>query len=159
GAVEVRVEAAVVDERAGVVETQDDRATGGQELIRALMARRVEGVVAYHGVVVSVVVDPAHGVAGLDRHRKRREAVLLGDDHLVYGLALVVGEGLYRPDRDESSEERDAEEKLAHDDLHGSAFPLGGSEQRLAGFPAPGAASERRYAAGARPARTFGHLA
>src|SRR5207302_8633908 len=57
GAVEVRVEPAVVDERAGVVETQDDRATGGQELIRALMARRVEGVVAYHGVVVSVVVD------------------------------------------------------------------------------------------------------
>ena len=48
------------------------------------MIRRIEGVVADHGVVIGIHVDPIHRVAGANGDGERLEAILLGhDDHPV----------------------------------------------------------------------------
>ena len=98
--VEVGVEAAVVDEGAGRGEAQGEGpglavvVVGPLEQdVQAEAAGGVDEVVAHHGVVVGVHVDPFHGIAGVNGLGEGREAVLLGDDDLEMGALFGYGYG------------------------------------------------------------------
>ena len=105
------MESAVINEGADFVEAQDERpgltavAIGAwKQLVRAIVASRVEDVVADDRVVVGVLIDPFHTVASPDREGEGKEAVFSRNDHLlgaaVRRLLRVAGAG----DRDDDGE-------------------------------------------------------
>ena len=92
------MEPAVVDERAGVIELEGERAGlpvvvvgAGDQLVQAVVPGVVERIVADDGVVVGVTVDPGDRVAFRDREMERYEFVGLGDvDHMIVTVVVVV---------------------------------------------------------------------
>jgi hypothetical protein len=84
------VEPAVVDEGSGMAEVEDERPRLTAIIVGSLqhdvdpaVAGSVESVVADHRMVVRIHIDPADGIARVDRLGKRCEAVLFGHDDLV----------------------------------------------------------------------------
>src|SRR5713226_7141461 len=84
--IEHGVEAAVERKYAWVLEYQNELApVGFQEDVCASMTCGVERIVAYHGVVVRVVIDPNHRLTHSHGNGERDEAVFVGYDDLPYG--------------------------------------------------------------------------
>jgi hypothetical protein len=86
------VEAAVEREYARMPEGQPKRATVRfQKDIRSPMAGSVECVIAYHSVVIEIVVDPNHGLSDSDGEGERNKPIFVGHDDLpCWGAAIRV---------------------------------------------------------------------
>jgi hypothetical protein len=81
--VKMRMEAAVEYKRARMGEAKHECprsspvAVGAlQQLIRAVMARRVEEVVAHDGVIIRISIDPPYGVSRVNGHREGCKSIL-----------------------------------------------------------------------------------
>src|SRR5262249_24057143 len=86
--VQMRVEPAKVRERPRVREAKRQRSwlaavavRSWEDDVQALVAGRIERIVADDRVVIGVVVHPLHRLAGADREGERKESILLRDDH------------------------------------------------------------------------------
>jgi hypothetical protein len=64
------------------------------EVIRPVVASRVEEVIAHDGVIVGIVVDRADRISGVDRHGKRRKAIFLRNHHLLLHRMIVGADAL-----------------------------------------------------------------
>src|SRR5207249_558888 len=84
-------------------------------MVRSLVSRRVESVIAHNRVTVGIVVSPSHGVADVNRQGERKKAILIGNRHSA-NRRIVARSA--RPDHTQWDERRNDEEdryELPHD--------------------------------------------
>src|SRR5438132_10579679 len=101
-----------------MIEAEEERLAGREQVVRPLVPGRVERIVAHDGVVVGVAVVPPNGVTGVDGDGERREAVFVRDlNRPSHSAVAVRGAGAHYPHGDERGDHQQDRKKSAHHDL------------------------------------------
>src|ERR1700704_5359269 len=85
------METAIEGKRTRVLELYTARSPiGFQKYIDSPGPSSVEGIIAYDGMVIDIVVDPLHPLTGSNRNGKRCKAILIRYDDLTNGWVRTL---------------------------------------------------------------------